>query len=163
MTSFWAKLKEGRKKKREDEMASEKKKIKEAPDGFLQLDVDICQTPFEIIIYAPMSGIEIKDLEILMADENDIITIQGKTERPGEPGQEEEVNEVNEENEESEQEKKWLVQECKWGSFFRQIILPDEVDVDRIDAKLKEGVLILKLPLLNRKTKRKKLKIIDIK
>ncbi|MCK5357729.1 MAG: Hsp20 family protein, partial [Elusimicrobiales bacterium] len=37
---------------------------------------------------------------------------------------------------------------CHWGPFYRQIILPQEVNVTEVEAKFKKGILILRLPLL---------------
>jgi HSP20 family molecular chaperone IbpA len=34
------------------------------------------------------------------------------------------------------------------GIFYRRIILPESVDIDKAEAKIKNGVLILILPLL---------------
>jgi HSP20 family molecular chaperone IbpA len=82
--------------------------------SFLQLDVDIIQTSSEIIVVAPIPGSEVKELDISIENENDVVTIQGKREMPdleleldaGEKG-----------------ENKFLRQECQWGAFYRQIIL----------------------------------------
>lgn len=149
MTSFLDKLK--KKKEKEGKKEETQKKVKrEIPEGFLQLKVDILQTPSEIVIYAPMAGVDIKNLDLVMEEYNDVITIRGGKERPDMPGGREE---------------KWLVQECEWGSFFRQIILPKEVDASQIKAKFKEGVLILRLPFLKeeeKKEEKKKVKVSDI-
>jgi len=39
-------------------------------------------------------------------------------------------------------------QERNFGSFSRSFNLPDEVNVEKIDAKFKEGVLTINLPLV---------------
>ena len=104
--------------------------------GFLQLDVDIYQTPEEIIIIAPIPGVEVNDLDISIENENDVVTIQGRREAP---------QTVDEEKEES---SKFLRQECQWGQFYRQIILPQEINVAEVEAKFRKGILILSLPLL---------------
>jgi HSP20 family molecular chaperone IbpA len=41
----------------------------------------------------------------------------------------------------------FTLEECIWGKFFRQIILPQEVDAPLAQAKIKDGVLVLHLPL----------------
>ena len=59
---------------------------------------------------------------------------------------------------------KFVQEECRWGSLYRQITLPEEVDILESWAKLDKGVLILKLQLLRiRKTsnEKKQIKIID--
>lgn len=120
----------------------EEKKDKKS-SGFLQLDVDIFQTTNAIIIIAPIPGVEIKDLDISIENENDVVTIQGKRQMPSMP-------------ELGGDEKKYLRQECHWGPFYRQIILPQEVNVSEVEAKFKKGILILKLPLLRLQTSGKK-------
>ena len=114
--------------------------------GFLQLDVDIFQTDLEIIIIAPIPGVEVEDLDISIENENDVVTIQGKRNIP----------KVGEESDEDLEERKYLRQECQWGQFFRQIILPQEVNVAEVEARFKKGVLVLTLPLLRLQTSGKK-------
>ena len=43
--------------------------------------------------------------------------------------------------------KESILEECAWGKFYRQIILPAEVDAPKTQAKMKDGVLMLLLPL----------------
>ena len=118
--------------------------------GFLQLDVDIYQTIKSIVIIAPIPGVEVKDLDISIENENDVVTIQGKREAP------QLVEDEEKQNNEEEENKKFLRQECQWGRFYRQIILPQEVNVSEVEAKFRKGVLILKLPLLRLQTRGKK-------
>jgi len=126
----------------EDGNAKEEKKEKKN-SGFLQLDVDIFQTSDEIIVVAPIPGVEIKDLDISIENENDVVTIQGKRDLPS----------LFADNSE---DKKYLRQECQWGPFYRQIILPQEVNVPEVEAKFKKGILVLRLPLLRLQTGGKK-------
>lgn len=126
----------------QDEGEKEEKKEKKN-SGFLQLDVDIFQTSEEIIVVAPIPGVEIKDLDISIENENDVVTIQGKRDLPTLFA-------------DSGEDKKYLRQECQWGPFYRQIILPQEVNVPDVEAKFKKGILILRLPLLRLQTGGKK-------
>jgi len=113
--------------------------------AFLQLDVDIYQTAEDIIIIAPIPGVEVSELDISIENENDVVTIKGRREVP----------KVIEEQEDS-PNNKYLRQECQWGQFYRQIILPQEVNVSEVEAKFKKGILILKLPLLRLQNSGKK-------
>jgi len=70
--------------------------------------------------------------------EDDLVTIRGSRERTT-----------------KEEGKKYFYQECYWGSFMRQVILPEEVDGARTKATMKNGILILSMPKLHRKKKRK--------
>lgn len=113
--------------------------------GFMQLEVDIFQTASDIFVVAPMPGVDIKDIDISIENENDVVTIQGRKDRP-------ELSEQETEDDNS----KFLRQECKWGQFYRQIILPQEINVADVEAKFKKGILILRLPMLLLQTKGKK-------
>lgn len=130
----------------ETQIQEEKKDKKSS--GFLQLDVDILQTTEAIIIIAPIPGVEVKGLDISVENENDVVTIQGKRQMPDpvELGGD---------------EKKYLRQECHWGPFYRQIILPQEVNVSEVKAKFKKGILILRLPLLRLQNSGKKIIVIN--
>jgi len=119
-----------------------KDNINKKTEGFTQLDVDIYQTSSEIIIIAPISGVEVKDLDVSIENNNDVVIIQGEKIIP----------EFIKEN----INKKILRKECQWGVFYRQIILPQEINVSEVEAKFKKGILILKLPLLKVQTDKKK-------
>jgi HSP20 family molecular chaperone IbpA len=144
--SFLDKLKV---KVEEEQPVEDKDKKEDRKDqkssGFLQLDVDIYQTSSDIIVIAPIPGVEVKNLDISIENENDVVTIQGKREIPS----------LLEEETEDE-DRKYLRQECQWGPFYRQIILPQEINVSEVEAKFKKGILILTLPLLRLQTKGKK-------
>ncbi|PLX21213.1 hypothetical protein C0584_03295 [Candidatus Parcubacteria bacterium] len=128
-----------------EEVKKEEPKKDKKPQGFMQLDVDIFQTKEEIFIIALIAGINIETLDISIENENDVLTLKGKRMLP--------MIEVDEEA------KEYLRQECSWGSFYRQIILPQEVDVSRIDAKVKNGILVLKLPFLRLQKGKMKIEI----
>lgn len=115
--------------------------------GFLQLEVDIFQTSSEIIIVAPIPGVKAENVDISIENENDVVTIKGVRDLP------ELVDEgVN---------IKQLRTECEWGPFYRQIILPQEINVPEVEAKFKKGVLVLHLPLLRLQNGKKKIVIND--
>jgi HSP20 family protein len=119
---------------------------KKRREEFLQLDVDIYQTATEVIIIAPIPGIDVQDLDIHIENENDVVTIQGRRDKP----------ELMTEKEAEGGENKYLRQECQWGPFYRQIILPQEVNVSEVEANFKKGILILRLPMLRLQAKGKK-------
>jgi len=114
------------------------KKILGEEEG--RLTVDVYQTDDEIVIVAPVAGVSPDDIDISLS--GDMITIKGKREmNPKE-------NEVD-----------YLYQECFWGSFSRTIILPSEIDPEKVKATLKEGILKIHLPKV-KKEKVKKIKIV---
>ncbi len=127
----------------EEEERMPKKSIEEDSTDHLQLDVDIYQTSSKIVVYAPISGVKTDKLDIFVESENDVITISGKKEIP---------KMIKDEDEERE----YLCQENRWGEFYRQIILPEEINVAKIESIIDNGVLVLKLPLLRIQSKGKK-------
>lgn len=142
--SFLSKIK---KKTEAVDMAAEAEEVKKHPEeevgDHLQLDVDIYQTSSKIVIYAPLPGVKIDKLDIFVESENDVITISGKKEIP---------RQIKDDDE----EKEYLCQENRWGDFYRQIILPEEINISKIESVLENGILILKLPLLRIQTRGKK-------
>jgi HSP20 family protein len=147
MSSFLDKLK-GTVDESELEAAKKDPRREKKPVGFIQLDVDVYQVSDDFIICALVPGVKIEDLDIAIEEDNDIVTIQGKRIKPQEAGGEvkgkldDDILPVR--------------QELQWGAFFRQIILPQEVNVNGVEAKLNKGVLIIKLPLLKIEGKGKK-------
>ena len=104
-----------------------------------QLAVDVYQTSSEFCIQAPIAGIELEDLEVSV--ENEMLLIKGERKEPA-----------------KDSEKNYFYQECYWGPFSRQVILPDDVDISRIMASLNKGILIVKIPRV-RKVKKKRVTI----
>ncbi len=117
------------------EPKEEKTQIEE-PQTEGELAIDVYETENDIIIESTIGGIQAEDLDISV--EGDLVTIRGSREKT-----------TREEN------KKYFYQECYWGSFARQVILPEEVDGSRAKASMKNGVLTLVMPKLHRKKKRK--------
>ncbi|MDD4989189.1 MAG: Hsp20/alpha crystallin family protein, partial [Candidatus Pacebacteria bacterium] len=104
-----------------------------------QLAVDVHQTPEEIVIKTMVAGVRPEDLDINIT--RDMVTIKGK--REGERG-------ISDEN--------YFSKELYWGSFSRTILLPQEVEPEESEAIEKHGLLIIKLPKIN-KGKQTKLKV----
>lgn len=104
-----------------------------------ELTVDVYQTPDMIVVKSMIAGVRPEDLDVTIT--RDMITIHGKRE-------EERVSDDDD----------YFVRELYWGSFSRTIQLPEEIDVDEAEAIEKHGLLILKLPKLDRK-RQSKLKV----
>ncbi len=109
----------------------------EERDG--ELTVDVYQNNDTIVIKAMIAGVRPEDLDISIT--RDLVTIKGKRE---------EERTVREED--------YFMRELYWGSFSRTITLPEEIDVDEAEAMEKHGLLILKLPKLDKK-RQSKLKV----
>lgn len=117
--------------------------VKPAVDGATaatdQLKVDIFQSSHAIIIYAQIAGAGVNDYSVTIDGEGDTITIRGSRTRPD--------GEHFEQKDLEGKDKEHVLEECSWGAFYRQIILPAEVDAEKTEAKMYEGVLMLLLPL----------------
>lgn len=101
-----------------------------------QLTVDVYQTPSEIVIKTMVAGVKPDDLDVSIT--RDSVAIRGE--------REEERTVTGDD---------YIHRELYWGAFSRTIPLPEEIDVDAAEAIEKHGVLILRLPKLdkNRQTK----------
>lgn len=104
------------------------------PEG--QLAIDVYQTPDEIVVESTIAGVKGDNIDIDVTSER--VTIRGERSK-----------------EESIQEGDYYYQECFWGKFSRSVILPQEIDPDRATSGLKNGVLTIRLPKLNRDRSRK--------
>jgi len=99
-----------------------------------ELAIDVYQTESELVIQSAIAGVKPENLDILI--EQDIITVKGSREKPEDGGA-------------------YFAQECYWGPFSRKVILPVEIDPNRIEAIMKEGILTIRLPKILRERKRK--------
>jgi HSP20 family molecular chaperone IbpA len=122
-----------------DRNVEDEKELKVEEDLDAELTVDLYQTPSDIIVQTMVAGVVPDNLNIIIT--RDTITIKGKRE---------ENQSINSEN--------YFVQELYWGSFSRTISLPEEIDPEEAEAIEKHGLLIIKLPKID-KNKTTKLKI----
>lgn len=91
-----------------------------------ELVIDVWQTPQEIIIQAPVAGVEADDLEIILED--GILRIKGERKMPSRP-----------------KSADFMLQECYWGVFTKEIVLPTEINNSKITASTEQGILTIKL------------------
>lgn len=112
----------------------------EASEDEGQLAIDVYQTANEVIVESPIAGVTADDIDIGITA--DAVTIRGKRERR-----------------QTVREEDYVYQECYWGRFSRSVVLPCEVDADKAQATIKNGVLTITIPKLNRsKAKRVRVK-----
>ncbi len=104
-----------------------------------ELTVDVYQTSSDIIIKTMVAGVRPEDLDIAIT--RDTVTIKGKRE-----------------SERLVRDEDYFHRELYWGSFSRTIMLPQEVEIDEAEAVEKHGLLIIKLPKLD-KSKQAKLRV----
>jgi len=115
-----------------------------AVDTVAQLHVDVYQTEKMIVVYAQSAGADMNDVHVSIEGDADIVLIEGKRVRP------EYIVFPK-----SKVRGAYVAEECTWGEFYRRIILPESVNIDTAEAKIKNGVLILILPLLKPSEKEK--------
>jgi HSP20 family protein len=103
-----------------------------------ELSVDVYQNQNEIIIKTMVAGVRPEDLDVSIS--RDMVTLKGKRE-----------------SERMIADHDYFHKELYWGTFSRTIVLPQEIDVDAAEAVEKHGLLIIKLPKLdkNRSTRLK--------
>ncbi|MBM3304614.1 MAG: Hsp20/alpha crystallin family protein [Candidatus Aminicenantes bacterium] len=89
--------------------------------------VDIYENENEVVLCAEIPGVEEKDVEIKVEDNNLIIKGERKFEK-----------EAKEEN--------YHRIERSYGSFFRSFALPPYIDQDKIEAEHENGVLRVRMP-----------------
>lgn len=102
----------------------------ETMDKF-SMPVEINDKKDEYDIRAELPGVKKEDLDIDL-NEN-YLTIRAKKEE-----------------EHCEGDKHYKKSEFKYGEFSRTIFIPQDVDSDKIDAKLEHGVLKIKIPKLEK-------------
>ncbi len=105
-----------------------------------QLSVDVYQTDKDIVIKSTIAGVRPEDIDIQVT--NDMVTIKG----------------IRRQEEEAAAED-YFYRECYWGGFSRSIILPVDVRNDLVNATIKNGVLIIRLP----KTEIAKVRVVKVK
>jgi HSP20 family molecular chaperone IbpA len=112
----------------------------EAEEG--ELSVDVYQTATEIIIEAMVAGVKPEDLHLSIT--RDMVTIKGR--RDGNTS-------VSHDD--------YFYKELYWGTFTRTILLPHEVEIEEAEAVEKHGLLIIRLPKID-KARQTKLKVKSI-
>ncbi len=98
--------------------------------------VDIYQTKDEVVVEAPVSNLDPNKVEISI--ENDVLTIEGKSERKSEV-----------------EDKEYYRKEVRTGSFYRTIPLPVAVQGDKASAVYENGTLKISVPKAEQAKKNK--------
>ena len=113
--------------------------------------VNVIETDKEYKVEIAAPGLTRDDFKIDINEDNELtVSMEKKVEK----------------NEESEKEGKkhtYLRREFSYSSFRQLMILPDNVNVDNIDAKMENGVLTIDIPKKTEEEKRKNMRQIDIK
>ena len=109
-----------------------------------QVSLDIIENSFEFTIVSPIAWVNLDNIDISLKD--DILTISWSREKPEELYSSGSVLRIS---------------EVFWGKFSRNIILPDNLDLDWIKAILEKNILILRIPKLKFKGQKVEIEKID--
>ncbi len=104
--------------------------------------VDFTETDGAFEVTAELPGMDESNIEVKLAD--NMMTIKGEKKE-----------------EKEEKQKDYHLSERRYGSFQRSFRVPDGVDVNKIEASFKNGLLSVKLP--KTPEAQKKQKTIEIK
>ncbi len=88
---------------------------------------EVSETADEFCVKAELPGLDEKDIEVSM-DGNEL-TVRGEKKR-----------------ERDEKKRDYHVSEMSYGEFTRSVLLPEDVDREKVKAVFKKGVLTLTLP-----------------
>ena len=102
--------------------------------------IDIWQDEENVYAECPLAGVDPQDVKVSV--ENDILTIQGETNKKSEV-----------------EEKEYYRKEVRFGSFHRAIALPSSVNNEKVTAEFENGILKVTLP----KEEKDKPKAIEVK
>lgn len=107
----------------------------EMPEEVGELPVDMYENGNEIIVQTLIAGVMPENLSINIT--RDSVSISGKREIS---------KNISEED--------YHIRELYWGAFTREVELPEEVDINQSEAIERHGMLVIKLPKIdkNRKT-----------
>lgn len=130
---------------KEDKIANikvieEKEEPEEEEEG--ELSLDVYQTQNDIFVQTMVAGVDPQNLNITIT--RDTITIKGKRE---------DNKGIDKSN--------YFVKELYWGAFGRTVTLGEEVEPDMAEATEKHGLLVIRLPKIN-KYKQTNLKVKSI-
>ena len=103
--------------------------------------VDVSEDTQAIHVKAEMPGMTDKDINVTL--ENNVLTISG---------------EKQEERREEKKNNSYIISERSFGSFRRQIRMPEDIKADSISAAFKNGVLDITIPR-SEQTQSKKIQI----
>lgn len=103
--------------------------------------LDVKDTEKEIKVTVELPGMEEKDIELTLED--NVLTVKGEKK-----------------DEDEKKDESYYRVERFYGSFHRSILLPAEIDGDKVKARFKKGVLTVSVPKV--KPEQAKRKIIDI-
>ncbi len=89
--------------------------------------MDIYQTDKEYVVRATLPGVRADDLDVSIVGET--LTIKATAQE-----------------EQNVRDEDWLLKETRYVAYSRSVTLPSEVQADKVDASLENGILKLRIP-----------------
>lgn len=113
--------------------------------------INVIESEKEYKVEVAAPGMTKDDFNIHINEDNDlVISMEKKTESTAG-------------DKEGKPESRYLRREFSYSKFQQTLILPDDVDKDKIDAKVNDGVLTIDLPKRVPEEKEKATKVIEVK
>jgi len=116
-------------------------------------------------IHADLPGMNKDQVKMELSDDNHVLTISGEREsiidNSDNNNDDTKNDNKNKENSNKRNTKKYSKIECSYGKFSRSFTLPENADINKIQARLENGVLEVHLPKLE-STKKEQRKTIQI-
>jgi HSP20 family protein len=111
-------------------VTKEKQQVQSAettrPGRYYVPDVDICEYPDKLMLWADMPGVSEKNVEVMLRDNN--LTLTGTVSTAA-------YNNLSP-----------VYTEYNVGNYFRQFALNEDIDGSKIQARMRNGVLEVELP-----------------
>ena len=114
--------------------------------------INVFETEKEYKVELAAPGMIKEDFNVHIDEENNlVISMEKKTENK------------EESNKDEKKEGRYLRREFSYSKFQQTMILPDDVDKEKISAQVENGVLNINLPKFTEQEKEKTKKFIDVK
>ena len=114
--------------------------------------INVLETEKEYKVELAAPGMTKEDFNVHIDEENNlVISMEKKTENK------------EESNKDEKKEGRYLRREFSYSKFQQTMILPDDVDKEKISAQVENGVLNINLPKFTEQEKEKTKKFIDVK
>lgn len=113
--------------------------------------INVIETEKEYKVEVAAPGMTKDDFKIHINEDNDLVISMEKQ------------TESTEGEKEGKAESRYLRREFSYSKFQQTLILPDDVDKDKIDAKVNDGVLTIELPKRTPEEKQQATKVIEVK
>ena len=108
--------------------------------------INVIETTKDYRVELAVPGMKKKDFDIYVNEDNELVIAMEKK------------DEKKEENKES----RYLRREFSYSKFQQTLILPEDVEKEKIDAKVEDGVLAITLPKRDKEAAKKATRVIEI-